>query len=201
MMKRWLPLEEPDKIPTYPHTTLGAGGLVVNDRKEVLVVSERHGLIPNSWKLPGGLVEPCEDLPDAAIREVFEETGIKCSFRYLLCMRHIHGRESAAFTHSDIYFVMVLKPLSETIHFDPHEIADCKWMPIDEYQQHPNVHTLNRQVMRLYMEGEGLIGTSQCGKGTKKGFMVEKSFHPLMKGEQNLYYLSDGDPEKAKEQL
>lgn len=194
MLKRWLPVDEPDKIPHYPHTTMGAGGLVVNNRQEVLVVSERFPLIPNSWKLPGGLVEPGENLPDAAIREVYEETGIKCSFRYLLCMRHIHGRESGSFKHSDMYFVMVLRPLTETIQKDDHEIAECKWMPIEEYRQHPNVHALNRQVMALYMESEQNGG---AGKG-KKGFVVEKSFHPLLKGEQGLYYLSQEAPEKEE---
>jgi hypothetical protein len=32
---------------------VGVGALVINDKNQVLVVSERNALIPNSWKLPG----------------------------------------------------------------------------------------------------------------------------------------------------
>ena len=57
-MFRWLPTNECENIPVFAHTLLGVGGLVVNNKNEVLVVSEKYALVPNSWKLPGGYVEP-----------------------------------------------------------------------------------------------------------------------------------------------
>ena len=39
---------------------VGVGALVINDKNEVLVVSEKNSLIKDSWKLPGGYVEPSE---------------------------------------------------------------------------------------------------------------------------------------------
>ncbi|XP_058821224.1 uncharacterized protein LOC131683352 isoform X2 [Topomyia yanbarensis] len=58
MMYRWLPKDEEMNIPPYAHTMVGVGALVINEQKQILVVSERHALIKESWKLPGGYVEP-----------------------------------------------------------------------------------------------------------------------------------------------
>jgi 8-oxo-dGTP pyrophosphatase MutT (NUDIX family) len=49
-----------------------AGGIVINRRGEILVVSQ-HG---TSWSLPKGHIEEGEDPFTAARREIHEETGI-----------------------------------------------------------------------------------------------------------------------------
>ncbi|MHC1708397.1 MAG: NUDIX hydrolase [Bacteroidales bacterium] len=48
-----------------------AGGLVFNEKGELLVI-KRHGL----WDLPKGKLHPDENLAEAGIREVSEETGL-----------------------------------------------------------------------------------------------------------------------------
>lgn len=53
--------------------TESAGGVVLNTRGEVLVVSQ-HG---TSWSLPKGHIDPGEDQLSAARREIHEEAGIK----------------------------------------------------------------------------------------------------------------------------
>lgn len=57
MLYRWLPKQERCNIPPYAHTSVGVGGVVINDKNEVLVVSEKYRLFEH-WKLPGGYVEP-----------------------------------------------------------------------------------------------------------------------------------------------
>jgi len=53
--------------------TRSAGGVVTNDKGEVLVVSQRG----QSWSLPKGHVDPGEDALAAAKREIYEESGIR----------------------------------------------------------------------------------------------------------------------------
>jgi 8-oxo-dGTP pyrophosphatase MutT (NUDIX family) len=53
--------------------TRSAGGVVVNEGGEVLVVSQ-HG---TSWSLPKGHIDPGEDALGAAKREIYEESGIR----------------------------------------------------------------------------------------------------------------------------
>ncbi|MGE9616877.1 MAG: NUDIX domain-containing protein [Solitalea-like symbiont of Acarus siro] len=51
-----------------------AGGIVMNQLSEYLLIYRR-----DLWDLPKGKVEDKENLQQAAIREVQEETGIKAS--------------------------------------------------------------------------------------------------------------------------
>lgn len=52
---------------------LGAGGVVFNEKGEVLLLRDRMGF----WVFPKGHPEPGETLEAAAVREVLEETGVK----------------------------------------------------------------------------------------------------------------------------
>jgi len=53
--------------------TVSAGGVVVNERGEILVVNQNG----NSWSLPKGHVESGETPLEAARREILEETGLE----------------------------------------------------------------------------------------------------------------------------
>lgn len=153
MMVRWIHAGETPNIPPFAHHMVGVGGLVINDRQQILSISERHAFVPGSWKLPGGYVEPGENLVEAAIREVEEETGIWTRFDSLLSVRHSH---EANFACSDLYVVMVLRPVDDSagdasaIRSCPREIAAAQWMEFDEYLEHPSVHELNRDLLRQY---------------------------------------------------
>lgn len=54
-------------------TTYTSGGIVLNDKKEVLVVNQNN----NSWSLPKGHIDLGEDALTAAIREIYEESGVE----------------------------------------------------------------------------------------------------------------------------
>ena len=97
--------------------------------------------------------------------QIREETGIDTKFRSIVAFRHGHNFN---FGCSDIYIVVALQPLSETIHADQKEIAKCQWMPLkvsfstlfmdrpmlQDYAVHPLVHATNRHFAEKYQESQ-----------------------------------------------
>lgn len=133
-------------MPLYPFTSVGVGGLVINDKAEILVVREKYQGPGAPWKLPGGMADPKEDIGDVACREVMEETNIKAEFVSLLGFRHFH---IGLFGTGDLYFIARLKPLTEEITFDKDELLDARWMPLDEFLDDPKVTDVNRWIGTL----------------------------------------------------
>lgn len=147
---------QPDAlIPSYSTHYIGAGGVVLNNRNELLVVSERHRRDKSRpyYKLPGGALHQGEHLASAVVREVLEETGVQAQFESLVCFRHWHNYR---FGKSDIYMVCRLRALSEEIKLQLEEIEEARWMAVDEYLSHDYVGSFNRQIVRLALESPGL---------------------------------------------
>ncbi len=60
----------------YSQLKVGAGGIIEQDGK-ILLVRRAQNPFKNSWNLPAGYVENDESPAEAAVREVFEETGLQ----------------------------------------------------------------------------------------------------------------------------
>mmetsp|Transcript_29611 Transcript_29611/g.44685 ORF Transcript_29611/g.44685 Transcript_29611/m.44685 type:complete len:306 (+) Transcript_29611:127-1044(+) len=145
MMTKWLPAT-PSGLPVYPHHQVGVGGMVLDSTgTKVLCIQERAGMtagMKDFWKLPGGLVDAQEDLSDAAMREVREETGIQTVFDCIATVRESH---SGPFGCCDLYMVCILK-LSEKAYGvqsasstppmptpQESEIAACEWRDLTSF--------------------------------------------------------------------
>lgn len=83
------------------------------------------------------------------MREVKEETGIDATFESMVTLRHTHNM---MFENSDIYVIVMLKATSEIITKSDIEIKACKWMPLEEYMNHPDVHEFNRFIARQALD-------------------------------------------------
>jgi len=148
---------EPDAvIPPYATHYIGAGGLVLNARQELLVVTERvhRHRHPHYYKLPGGALRPGEHLVHAVMRKVREETGIDTRFRALMGFRHWHGYR---YGRSDIYFICRLEPLTEEIQIQESEIEESMWIPLEQYLAYEHVGVFNKQMVAAAVRGEGLV--------------------------------------------
>lgn len=148
-------LQEDAFVPHPAGHTIGAGAVVISERQELLTVLEKGDATTRPWhfKLPGGMLEPGEHIAAAAVREVFEETGIKTRFAKLLGMRHHHQGQ---FATSNLYFICRLEPLTTAIRIDAAEIAEARWVPVRDYLLADGVGLLNKRVVKAALEADGM---------------------------------------------
>lgn len=157
-----LAMESETTIPGYATHFIGVGGVVINEKRQILVIQEQHHQ-QKHYKLPGGAVDPGEHIADAAVREVFEETGVRSEFTSLHCFRHWHGYR---YGKSDIYFVCRMRPLTEIITIDPVEIFKAVWMPVEDYLNDAETHPFNSKIVRTALNTEGLKRENIPGYGS-----------------------------------
>lgn len=77
-----------DRVCHIPFIQTGSAIIIRNENKEILL-QERTDR--NMWGLPGGCQELGEDLRETAIREAYEETGIKLNIENLVLINTLSG--------------------------------------------------------------------------------------------------------------
>ena len=154
ILTHWLPdpEEHANKLPWGPTHQVGVGAVILHprDKSKILVVQEKSGPAAANqlWKMPTGLTDPGEDIPEAVIREVREETGFHVQFQQIICIRQAHssGRSSGgSLGHSDLFFVCLASCdyesmmehnnviLEAVLNQQHDEIANIQWMDLEEY--------------------------------------------------------------------
>jgi 8-oxo-dGTP diphosphatase len=109
-------------------TVRAAGGLVLRRRedgaREILLV---HRPAYDDWSFPKGKLEPGESEEDAALREVDEETGLRCRLEAeLATTRYRDGRGRDKTVR---YWLMT--PTSGTLE-PANEVDDARFVPLAE---------------------------------------------------------------------
>jgi ADP-ribose pyrophosphatase YjhB (NUDIX family) len=74
-MSRKIDFHDDPDAPAAQHIVPSVSVVVTNDADEILLIRRTDN---DNWALPGGVVDIGESLPQAAIRETREETGIDC---------------------------------------------------------------------------------------------------------------------------
>ena len=118
---------------TLPRKVVAASVLCRNDRGEVLVV---HDTFKQYWTLPGGVVDADEDPRTGAVREAWEEAGVKVDAGPLL------GLFTASWPDR-IVLVYGATPVPGAAGAGPvhaHEIDAVAWLPVDEALQRLTPH-------------------------------------------------------------
>ena len=78
---------------SYPSRPFLAASLAVFREGEVLLASRGRAPFIDVYTLPGGLVETGETLAEAALRELFEETGVRAEILGLTVYSDVIARD------------------------------------------------------------------------------------------------------------
>jgi 8-oxo-dGTP pyrophosphatase MutT (NUDIX family) len=110
--------------------TYSAGGIIINDRKQVLLINEGDGF----WGLPKGRIENNEDALVAAMREIKEETGLSdIVFIKELGSYQRHPVISDVEDQSELKNITLFQfRTSQTIPMSNEENNECAWFLLED---------------------------------------------------------------------
>lgn len=115
--------------------TRAAGGAVINDKDEVLMIF-RHG----RWDLPKGKKNSGERNRETALREVMEETGLQQLDikKKLHVTHHFYRRNKRLIIKKTHWYLMNAKPNQEMIPARDEGIEKVKWVPFEKAMRKSN---------------------------------------------------------------
>jgi len=134
----------------YPtRRAVSAGGLVVDDRPDgrwVVLISRRSATGALQWTLPKGGLEEGEDLEEAAVREVREETGFDCDIVGELGVIDYWfvWRPDEVRYHKFVHYYVMRHRGGQPLGRDD-EAEDVEWLPLTDALArltHPNERRL-----------------------------------------------------------
>ena len=110
--------------------------LIIEDGRNIALLQRAPtGELQGSWELPGGKIDPGEELDEAVMREAFEETGLKIELSNLFpelvedrIITDVCKHQNKAYKS----FVFIGRALSRKIVIRPDEHTDHIWVPSSE---------------------------------------------------------------------
>lgn len=100
-----------------------------------LAATRPRGRPEGTWVLPKGLVDPGERAAEAALRETYEETGLRCRVEAKIAdVRYVYTWAGERVFKIVSFYLM--RPSAGRIGAIPpgmeHEVAEARWLPLDE---------------------------------------------------------------------
>jgi bis(5'-nucleosidyl)-tetraphosphatase len=111
-----------------------SSGGVVRDGEKLLLVKVENLEGKLAWTFPKGHIEKGEKAPEAALREVEEETGYRCEIvKPFDKVQYWFKKDEQLIKKNVVWFLM--KPLEKTGEPDPEEIMETRWVSMDEAKE------------------------------------------------------------------
>jgi ADP-ribose pyrophosphatase YjhB (NUDIX family) len=128
--------------------------VVVNDAGHILLI---HRTDNDNWALPGGAMDLGESLPEAAVRETFEETGVRVEVTGLVGIytdpRHIILYTSNDEARQEFSIVFTARPVGGE-PTPSAESREVRWVAPDAIRDLAMDRSMRLRIDR-YLAGEG----------------------------------------------
>lgn len=129
----------------YGRYTMGVGGVIVSHdggERRVLLIQRNQEPNRGGWTVPGGFVEYDEPAEVSVVREITEETGLRCEVVGLMGFRSRVDAEA-----NTSYAIFWLRVLGGELSATPNdEIADLKFLSLAELDTITRLAPLSRTV-------------------------------------------------------
>lgn len=133
---------------SFPVPAIGVGGIVFNDKRQVLMIQRNQPPAMGLWSVPGGKLEGGESLSDACKREIKEETGLDVVVKNIVA---VVERRIESFHYVVIDFLAHLLGDENTMPVAQSDVAEAKWISLDNIQEYDLVDGLAEIIMRTYL--------------------------------------------------
>ncbi|MFG1610744.1 NUDIX domain-containing protein [Actinoplanes sp. NPDC049265] len=131
-----------------------ANVIVVNDEGDILLIRRSDN---DNWALPGGGMDLGESLPETAIRETAEETGIRAEVTGLVGIytdpRHVILYTSNNEVRQEFSVVFTARPVGGK-PTPSDESTEVRWVPPAEVGALPMDRSMRMRVDRYFMAPE-----------------------------------------------
>tara|TARA_Y100000768_G_C23882219_1_gene635815 strand:+ start:107 stop:535 length:429 start_codon:yes stop_codon:yes gene_type:complete len=130
-----------------------AGGIILNQRNEVAIVNQNH----DSWSLPKGHIDYGETALNAAVREIYEETGIinpmlvKKIGHYDRYRLGLDGKDDLS--ELKTIHIFLFKSKQEKLKPIDKNNPEAKWVNIDEVEN----YLTHKEDIKFFKENIKLI--------------------------------------------
>ncbi len=129
--------------------------VVTNDAGDLLMIRRSDN---GNWAVPGGAIDLGESLPQAAVRETLEETGILCEITGLVGTytdpKHVILYTSNGEARQEFSIVLTARAISGE-PTPSSESTEVRWMPRDQVKGLPMDRSMRLRIGH-YLTGSGL---------------------------------------------
>ena len=137
---------------SLPVPTLGVGGIVFNNRKQILLIRRNQPPAMGLWSIPGGKLEPGESLVKGCKREIKEETGLHTEIKNIVAVveRRVEG-----FHYVIIDYLALLADKENSQPIAQSDVAEAKWVSLEHLINYELVEGLAEIILRTYVVYSG----------------------------------------------
>jgi len=111
---------------------VAAGGLVIDSSGGAARVLLVHRPKYKDWSFPKGKLDQGETIEAAALREVEEETGLRCRIVRALPSVHYQYRGRSDEVRPKVVHYFLMEAVSGAIHVNMYEIDEARWCDVSD---------------------------------------------------------------------